>query len=85
MQNEYLKVSELAKRAGVSVRTLHHYHAIGLLCPSFGGSGRRREYGAAEIARLQQIRSLQALGLSLEEVRGCLDEVDFSPLRTIER
>ena len=29
-----LKVGELAKRSGLTVRTLHHYHAIGLLTPS---------------------------------------------------
>lgn len=38
--DRYLKVGELARRAGIWVRTLHHYDEIGLLRPSFGGGGR---------------------------------------------
>ena len=61
----HLRIGELARRAGVSVRTLHHYHEIGLLEPAFGGAGQQREYGPDEIRRLHRIRSLQSLGLSL--------------------
>jgi DNA-binding transcriptional MerR regulator len=81
----YLKVGELARRAGVSIRTLHHYDAIGLLRPSFGGGGQQRLYGAKEIARLQHIRLLQSLGLTLEEVGASLDDPNCSILGTVER
>jgi len=80
-----LKIGELAKRSGVSVRTLHHYHEIGLLTPSLHSSGEHRRYGAADVLKLQQIRSLQALGLSLAEVREALARPDHSPLATVER
>lgn len=85
MKSSDLKIGELARRAGVSVRTLHHYDDIGLLEPTVGGGGSQRHYGPAAVARLHQIRSLQALGLSLEEIRGCLDSPENSPLDVIER
>ena len=67
------KVGELAKRTGVSVRTLHHYDELGLLVPTRRTRTGHRIYGTKEVRRLQQIRSLQQLGLTLDEVRECLD------------
>ena len=84
MHDEFLKVGELARRTGVSVRTLHHYDAIGLLRPAVGGHGSHRLYGRAEVERLARIRSLQALGLSLTEITECLDDPKFEPSRVIE-
>ncbi len=67
-----LRVGELAKRTGLSVRTLHYYDEIGLLkAPRRANSGYRL-YGDAEITRLQQIASLRQLGFSLEEIREIL-------------
>ena len=79
------KVGELARRTGLSVRTLHWYDEISLLTPSFHTEAGHRLYTAADVARLQQIKSLRQLGLSLEEVRACLQRADFSPLEVIER
>jgi len=81
----FLKVGELARRTGVSVRTLHHYHEIGLLEPALGGSGEHRLYGPREIARLQQIRALARLRMSLAEIRSCLDAQGAEPLSVVER
>src|SRR4051794_5151756 len=83
MKFEALKVGELAKRTGLTVRTLHHYDEIGLLKPSLHSEGGYRLYTAKDIARLQQVLSLRHLGFSLEEVRGCLDQPGFSPLEAI--
>lgn len=47
-----LKVGELAKRSGLTVRTLHHYHAIGLLTPSARADNGYRLYDRHDIARL---------------------------------
>ncbi len=63
-----LKVGEMAKRAGLTVRTLHHYDEIGLLRPSHRSEAGYRLYGAVDLARLTQIRLLQGLGLSLHDV-----------------
>jgi DNA-binding transcriptional MerR regulator len=77
------KVGELAKRTGVSVRALHHYDEIGLLSPSHRSAAGYRLYTEADVARLQQIRSLRALGLSLEEAREFLQRPDVTPDRVL--
>lgn len=83
MKFEALKVGELAKRTGLTVRTLHHYDAIGLLKPSLHSETGYRLYTAADVARLQQVLSLRQLGFALEEVRDCLDRAGFAPLEVI--
>ena len=82
--NVRLKVGELAKQAGVSIRALHHYDEIGLLSPSHRTESVHRLYGRDDVVRLQQIRSLQQLGFSLEQVRACLAGGDYAPARVIE-
>src|SRR5215831_3862919 len=79
MRFEALKVGELARRTGLTIRTLHHYDEIGLLKPSLHTEAGHRLYTAGDVARLQQVLSLRQLGFSLEEVRTCLDRPGFSP------
>ena len=55
MKFEALKVGELAKRTGLTVRTLHHYDEIGLLKPSLHTESGHRLYTARDVARLQQV------------------------------
>lgn len=83
MRFEALKVGELARRTGLTIRTLHHYDEIGLLKPSLHTESGHRLYTADDVARLQQVVSLRQLGFSLEEVRDCLDRPGFSPLELI--
>jgi len=83
MKPQAWKVGELAKRTGVTVRTLHHYDEIGLLRPSWHTESGHRLYTAGDVARLQQILSLRQLGFALEQVRDCLDRRGFSPLEVI--
>jgi DNA-binding transcriptional MerR regulator len=77
------KVGELAKRTGVSVRALHHYDEIGLLSPSHRSGSGYRLYTEVDVARLQQIRSLRALGFSLEEARDFLKRPEVTPDRVL--
>lgn len=77
------KIGALAKACGVSARALRHYHALGLLVPSGHCPGDHRVYTAADLARLQHILALKALGFSLDEVRACLDDPRFSAQRTL--
>lgn len=77
------KVGELAKRTGVSVRALHHYDEIGLLTPSHRSESGYRLYTEADVARLQQIRSLRTLGFSLEAAREFLRRPDVPPDRVL--
>lgn len=76
-------VKQLAMYAGVSVRTLHHYDAIGLLHPSRQPNGYRR-YGQQEVLRLQQILFFRELGFSLDEIKGILSRPDFDVLGTLQ-
>lgn len=62
-----LSPGELAQRAGVTVRTLHHYEALGLLAPLRSGAGHRR-YREADVERLLRIVWLRRLGFALERI-----------------
>lgn len=83
MRDETWKVGELARSTGLTVRTLHHYDREGLLTPSRRTASGHRLYGPADVARLQQIRSLRELGFSLDEVRAFLERPDASPRRVV--
>lgn len=72
-----LKIGQLAKLAGVSVRALHHYDELGLLKPSAGRRSEHRQYNAADVARLQHIVSLKSIGMSLNDIKQCLDTRSF--------
>ena len=63
------KVQEVAKIAGVSVRTLHHYDSIGLLKPSNIGTNRYRYYNGEDLKLLQQILFLKELDFSLKKIQ----------------
>lgn len=68
-----LKVGELARRSGLSVRTLHHYDSLGLLKPSVRSDAGYRLYGAADIQRLGKILALRELGIPLDDIRHTLE------------
>ncbi|HEX9173529.1 MAG TPA: MerR family transcriptional regulator [Telluria sp.] len=80
-----LKVGELAARAGLTVRTLHHYDSIGLLVPSARSDAGYRLYNRDDVARLQQIQALRMSGMALAEIGHYLDGPTGSPLAIIER
>jgi MerR family transcriptional regulator, thiopeptide resistance regulator len=72
-----LRVSEVARLSGVTVRTLHHYDAIGLLVPSRRSAKGYRLYTGEDLLRLQQIVIGRALGMPLEQIRRTLDDPAF--------
>jgi DNA-binding transcriptional MerR regulator len=67
-----LTVGELARRCGLTVRTLHHYDAIGLLTPSLRSDAGYRLYDRANVERLHRIQALRQLGLSLADIGTAL-------------
>lgn len=71
-QRDRFTVGEVARRGGVSVRTLQYYDRIGLLAPEEYTEGGRRMYGRADVIRLQQILFLKSMGFPLEEIRDKL-------------
>src|SRR5260370_36063525 len=78
-----LKVTEFAEKAGVSVRTLHHYDRLGLLRPSGRTRASYRLYGEREFARLQQIVTLKFIGLPRKEIKRLLDHSDLDLTETL--
>lgn len=68
-----LTIGELARRAGVTVRTLRFWSDTGLVPPAARTDSDRRLYDAAGLARLELVLTLRELGLSLASVRRVLD------------
>lgn len=77
-----LKIGELGKRTGLTVRALHHYDAIGLLTPSARSDAGYRLYNRTDVARLHQIQALRRFGLSLADIGTYLAKPDL-PLATV--
>lgn len=69
-----LSVGEMAKRAGVAVSTLHFYEAEGLIQSWRNGANHRR-YDRRELRRVAIIRTAQAVGVPLAEIRGLFDQL----------
>jgi DNA-binding transcriptional MerR regulator len=67
-----LKVGELAKLVGKTVRAMHLYEELGLLRPSSRSDGNYRLYSRAAVERLAWIQKLQDMGFSLTEIQGFL-------------
>lgn len=72
----YMTVGEIAKKMGVTVRTLQYYDREGVLVPSAQSEGGRRLYTDKDLIRLHQILSLKSLGFSLEDIRERLISLD---------
>ncbi|MFE7622108.1 MerR family transcriptional regulator [Streptomyces sp. NPDC057509] len=78
-------VGQVAGFAGVTVRTLHHYDAIGLLSPSGRSHAGHRRYNDADLDRLQQILFYRELGFPLDEIAALLDDPDADPQKHLRR
>lgn len=69
-----LTVGEVARRSGLTVRTLHHYDTIGLLQPSARSASGYRLYSPRDVERLHQVQSLKQLGFGLDAIAGLLSD-----------
>ncbi len=76
-------VQSLAKIAGISVRTLHHYDEIKLLSPSRESNG-YRSYGEPELLKLQQILFFRELEFSLEDIAKILSKPGFDMTKALK-
>ena len=65
----YMTVGEVAKKIGITVRTLQYYDKEGLLPPSAESEGGRRLYTDKDLVTLHQIMSLKSLGFSLNDIK----------------
>ena len=78
--NAMWTVKQVSDIAGVSVRTLHHYDAIGLLKPAKVTEAGYRLYDEGALGRLQSILLFRELGFPLQEIKSILDRPGFDPM-----
>ena len=78
-------VKEVSKLTGVSVRTLHHYDAIGLLPPSHVTEAGYRLYDDKALEKLHTILFLRQLEFPLKEIRQILSSPDFDPVEAVQQ
>lgn len=78
-------VGQVAKLAGVTIRTLHHYDEIGLLSPSGRTSAGYRRYDEADLQRLQLVLYYRELGFPLEEITAIIDDPAADPAAHLRR
>jgi DNA-binding transcriptional MerR regulator len=72
--NTKLHIGEVANLLGITPKTIRHYHKVGLLAEPQRTESGYRLYTAGDLLRLQRIRRLQALGLSLKQIKTLLGE-----------
>ena len=71
--SHWMRIGELAERAGVTQRTIRYYESIGLLPPGEREGHGQHHYAEETVRRLQKIDQLKNLGLSLDEIRDVID------------
>ncbi|MEJ8305417.1 MerR family transcriptional regulator [Saccharibacillus sacchari] len=79
-----LKVKEVSKIAGISIRALHHYDEIGLLKPGAVTEAGYRMYADRDLERLRHILFFRELGFALKEIGRMLDSPAFDRLEALE-
>lgn len=68
----FLQIGEVAKRIGISQRSVRYYEEEGLITPSGSTSGGLRLYNEADVTRLLFINRLRLLGVSLDDIKICM-------------
>src|SRR3954470_22841028 len=84
VDDDRLSIDELADAAGLTRRGIRFYVQQRLL-PTPHGVGRGKHYDASHLARVREIRQLQAAGHSLEEIRHLLESGRPAPASNVAR
>lgn len=79
-----MRIGEVARLSGVSVRMLRHYDRLGLVVPSSRTSAGYREYDDGDVRRLFHVESLRTLGMALSDITRVLDEPSFAPTELVD-
>jgi len=84
--DNYLKIGELAKMTGVTVRTLHYYDEVGLVKPVKVTETGHRLYDLQSITELYRIMAMKDLGFNLEEINDLIriKDIDVNKLIDIQ-
>jgi DNA-binding transcriptional MerR regulator len=83
--NRTYQPHEFAKRAGVTVRALHHYDRLGLLKPSGRTAAGYRLYTDRDFGRLEQVVALKFIGFPLSQIRDLLDRKSSDPAAALRQ
>ena len=76
-------VAQVSRLTGISVRTLHHYDAIGLLKPSRIRDAGYRLYDETALKRLQTILLFRELEFPLKQIKVILESAEFDPMEAL--
>ncbi len=80
-----LRVSQFAKRSGISRTTILYYESCGLLKPALRSSGNYRLYGDRELRALDQIRLYRSMGMSIKDIRVMLSSPESEAASVLKR
>lgn len=80
-----LTVGAIARLSGITVRTLHHYGAIGLAVPGERSPAGYRRYGPADVERLQERLFFRELGFPLAQKREIVAAPAYSRAAALNR
>lgn len=83
--NRTYQPHEFAKRAGVTIRALHHYDRLGLLKPSGRTAAGYRLYTDRDLVRLEQIVALKFIGFPLSQIRELLNRKDLDVVAALRQ
>ena len=75
---EYVLIGELAKRLGVTTRTIRYYEELGLMKLAPRPEGSPRQYSTKDILRLKFILKLKNLGINLNEMQELAENYDLN-------
>ena len=83
MNEKLLTINKLAKLCGITVRTLHYYDEIGLLCPNSIATNGYREYDQKNLIRLQEILFFKELDIPLKEIKSIIDNPSYNKQKAL--
>jgi DNA-binding transcriptional MerR regulator len=83
-QKALVQIGEAAAQTDLSLRTLRHWDDVGLVRPSARSNGGFRMYSQADIKRIQVIKSMKPLALSLAEIQELLGLIESADAQGVE-
>jgi DNA-binding transcriptional MerR regulator len=73
VRTQFMRIGQLAKKAGVGVQTIRFYERVGLLPPPSRTASGYRAYTPSELERVRVIRTCQKIGFTLKDVKLVLE------------
>lgn len=76
--DQFVQIGELAKKLGITTRTIRYYEEIGLMGPPERLGGGTRTYSRDDVLRLKFILKLKELGITLKEMQELAENFDIN-------